>query len=90
MQSKAKYTRPDWIATVGAASLFSERVTLPAKHKPMRGVFMILATPYTKDKAIDYEDLAAEVDFLDRCGVQWMVWPQHASDLNLTKSRRDE
>lgn len=55
----------------------------------MRGAFMIVATPYTGEKAIDYEDLAAEVKFLDRCGVQGMVWPQHASDLKfLTHEER--
>jgi 4-hydroxy-tetrahydrodipicolinate synthase len=42
----------------------------------MRGVFPIMATPYTADKAVDYEDLAREVEFLDRCGVPGMAWPQ--------------
>lgn len=50
---------------------------------------MILATPYTEDRAIDFDDLKHEVDFLDRCGVQGMVWPQNASDLNyLSKHER--
>jgi dihydrodipicolinate synthase/N-acetylneuraminate lyase len=35
-----------------------------------------MATPYTGSKAVDYEDLAHEVEFLDRCGVPGMVWPQ--------------
>ncbi len=48
--------------------------------KPMRGIFIILSTPYTSDKAVDYEDLVREVDFLDRCGVHGMVWPQMASE----------
>jgi 4-hydroxy-tetrahydrodipicolinate synthase len=46
----------------------------------MRGAFIIMATPFTESKAVDYEDLAAEVDFLDRAGVQGMVWPQMASE----------
>ncbi len=55
----------------------------------MQGVFMILSTPYTPSKAVDYEDLAAEVDFLDRCGVQGLVWPQNASEQSkLTKEER--
>ena len=57
--------------------------------KQMRGVFIIMATPYTASKAVDYEDLAHEVDFLDRCGVHGMVWPQLASEYaQLTKDER--
>src|SRR5262249_44426019 len=58
-------------------------------NKPMRGVFIIMATPYTAAKEVDYEDLAREVDFLDRCGVHGMVWPQLASEYwRLTKEER--
>lgn len=57
----------------------------------MRGAFIIAATPY-KDapgKPIDFDDLTGEVDFLDRCGVQGMVWPQMASEFSsLTKDER--
>ena len=52
----------------------------PPQAKPLRGIFPILATPYTEKKEVDYEDLAREVEFLDRCGVQGMVWPQLASE----------
>src|SRR5580704_12835492 len=44
--------------------------------KPMRGAFMILNTPFTGFGEVDWEDLAREVDFVDRCGCQGMVWPQ--------------
>src|SRR5437879_10404804 len=55
----------------------------------MRGVFIIMSTPYTEANAVDYEDLAREVDFLDRCGVHGMVWPQLASEYsNLTREER--
>ena len=86
------YTRRQWLSQLGsmagAAALLPRRAQA-AKQKPMRGAFMILATPYTASKAIDYEDLAAEVGFLDRCGVHGMVWPQHASDLAyLSKEER--
>jgi 4-hydroxy-tetrahydrodipicolinate synthase len=55
----------------------------------MRGVFIIMATPYTEAKAVDFEDLTNEVDFLDRCGVHGMVWPQLASEYQyLTKEER--
>ena len=55
----------------------------------MRGIFIIMATPYTQAKAVDHEDLAREVDFLDRSGVQGMVWPQLASEYGqLTRQER--
>ncbi len=84
------YSRREWLAALGAGALLPFTATAATRlGKPMRGAFMILATPYTNDKTIDYEDLAAEVKFLDRCGVQGMVWPQHASDLKfLTHEER--
>lgn len=51
-----------------------------AGAKPLRGVFIILSTPYTDSKAVDYARLAAEVDFLDRAGAHGMVWPQLVSE----------
>jgi 4-hydroxy-tetrahydrodipicolinate synthase len=55
----------------------------------MRGIFIILATPFTESKAVDYTDLAREVDFMVRCGVHGMVWPQLASEyMTLTKEER--
>lgn len=60
-----------------------------AESKPLRGIFIILATPYTAAKAVDYDDLAREVDFLDRCGVDGFVWPQVASEYSsLSKDER--
>jgi 4-hydroxy-tetrahydrodipicolinate synthase len=60
-----------------------------AATRPLRGIFIILATPYTETKALDYEDLAAEVDFMDRCGVHGIVWPQMASEYTrLTREER--
>ena len=83
-------TRRDWLATAGSAAVFS-RVALgaTAESRPLRGAFMILSTPYTTSKAVDFEDLAGEVDFLERCGVQGLVWPQNASEQSkLTKDER--
>lgn len=57
--------------------------------KPLRGIFVIMATPFTATRAVDYDDLAAEVDFLERCGVHGMVWPQLASEYQtLSKQER--
>jgi 4-hydroxy-tetrahydrodipicolinate synthase len=74
-------------ATAGALPL--GRAGARADGKPMRGVFVIMATPYTAAKEVDYDDLAREVDFLERCGVQGMVWPQLASEYaQLTRDER--
>jgi 4-hydroxy-tetrahydrodipicolinate synthase len=64
---------------------------LGAATKRLRGAFPIMATPFTEDKAVDYEDLAREVDFMDRCGVQGMVWPQMASEYShLSREERKQ
>ncbi len=74
-------TRREWLAALGAA------LDEPG-GKSMRGAFIILSTPYTASGAVDYEDLAGEADFLVRCGVQGLVWPQLASEVTLLT--RDE
>jgi len=51
-----------------------------ATENKMRGALMILSTPYTASGEVDYEDLAKEVAFCDRCGVQGIVWPQNSSE----------
>jgi dihydrodipicolinate synthase/N-acetylneuraminate lyase len=63
----------------GAAAAWA----LPGPARPLRGVFPILATPFTAGNAVDFEDLAKEVRWLDRCGVHGMVWPQLASEYSL-------
>jgi dihydrodipicolinate synthase/N-acetylneuraminate lyase len=80
-------TRRQFLGCVAAGSLYTRLGV--AASKPLRGIFIILSTPYTEDKAIDYEDLAAEVNFMDHCGVQGMVWPQMASEYTgLTREER--
>jgi 4-hydroxy-tetrahydrodipicolinate synthase len=39
-----------------------------------------MQTPFTESDKIDYPVLAKQVDFLDRCRVHGMVWPQLASE----------
>lgn len=81
-------TRRAWLAGIGSAALMPH----PAKATPgktMQGAFIILSTPYTSSKAIDWEDLAGEVDFLDRSGAHGLVWPQLSSELlQLNKEER--
>jgi dihydrodipicolinate synthase/N-acetylneuraminate lyase len=57
--------------------------------KPMRGVFIILTTPFTAAGEVDWDDLTREALFVDRCGCQGIVWPQGSSGVaNLTKAER--
>jgi len=51
-----------------------------ATDKALRGIFPIMATPFTSSNEVDYEDLENEVEFMSRCGAQGMVWPQLASE----------
>lgn len=79
MTTTTGITRREWMGTVGAAALASRATA--AEEKTFQGVFKILATPYKEDKSVDYEDLAAETEFLVRAGMQGLVWPQNSSDL---------
>src|SRR5216684_2798322 len=89
MNLRMTYTRRQLLAGLSAAALAPRLPGATQPDKPMRGVFIIMATPYTESAAVDYEDLAREVDFLDRCGVQGMVWPQLASEYGrLTREER--
>jgi 4-hydroxy-tetrahydrodipicolinate synthase len=50
---------------------------------------MILHTPFTETKDVDWDDLAREALFVDRCGAQGVVWPQGSSSVaSLTKDER--
>ena len=75
----AIYSRRQMLAAIGGT--FAGSFLLHGgTAKPIRGVFPIMSTPFREDKAVDYDDLAREVEFLDRCGVHGMVWPQLASE----------
>jgi dihydrodipicolinate synthase/N-acetylneuraminate lyase len=54
--------------------------TRPRASGDLRGIFVILSTPYTESGALDYEDLAFQVEWLDHAGVHGLVWPQNSSD----------
>jgi 1-pyrroline-4-hydroxy-2-carboxylate deaminase len=74
------------------AALAGGVAALPARaaaKKPMEGAFIIMGTPYAESKAVDFDDLAGEVDFMVRSRVQGMVWPQMASEYtSLTEEER--
>jgi dihydrodipicolinate synthase/N-acetylneuraminate lyase len=50
-------------------------------ERALRGVFIILTTPFTATGEVDWQDLAGEALFCERCGVQGVVWPQGSSNV---------
>ncbi|HMD50272.1 MAG TPA: dihydrodipicolinate synthase family protein [Bryobacteraceae bacterium] len=89
----ARHTRREFFAAAAgsAAVLAASRAAAApgTPSKPMQGAFIILSTPYTSAKAVDWENLASEVDWMDRFGVQGLVWPQLSSELlQLSKDER--
>ena len=89
MPFAAKFSRRQTLAAMAAASTLSVPTLSLAAENRMRGALMILSTPYTASGETDYKDLAKEVDFCGRCGVQGLVWPQNSSEqLYLSKEER--
>jgi 4-hydroxy-tetrahydrodipicolinate synthase len=81
-------TRREFGAAVIGAPLVRS-VRLQPDRKALRGVFIILTTPFTAAGEVDWGDLAHETTFCDRCGVRGVVWPQGSSGVaNLTKAER--
>lgn len=74
--------RRTFVAMLAGAAV-SVRAVAAVPQKSLRGIFVILATPYTESKAVDYQDLANEVNWQNRCGAHGVVWPQMASEYNL-------
>ena len=59
--------------------------------KPLRGLYPILATPFTAGDKLDNECLAAEVKFLNRGKVAGFIWPVFASSWStLSDAERTE
>jgi 4-hydroxy-tetrahydrodipicolinate synthase len=86
-----RLTRRDTFKLMGTAALGSGFIgtgPVSAAVRPrradrdadMRGIFVILSTPYTESGVVDYEDLAFQVEWLDHAGVHGLVWPQNSSD----------
>jgi dihydrodipicolinate synthase/N-acetylneuraminate lyase len=84
-------TRREYLMALGAAAVAARVPFVRAAEgvKPMRGVFIILNTPFTATGDVDWDDLAREVAFVDRGGCQGIVWPQGSSGVTtLTKDER--
>src|ERR1035438_10132809 len=77
-----RYNRRQLLGGLGAVTGAAMALRPPleaATAKPMRGIFPILATPYTAAGGVDFEDLAHEVEVFEKWGAHGMAWPQHAS-----------
>jgi dihydrodipicolinate synthase/N-acetylneuraminate lyase len=95
MAAMTKVTRREALTAVTAMALAARRAAadaLAGDHagaKALRGAFMILHTPFTADGAVDWDDLAREALFVDRCGAHGLVWPQGSSSVaTLTRDER--
>ena len=87
----SRLTRRDTLKLMGSAAIGSGLMgsdavaSAPARPSAardtdLRGLFVILSTPYTESGAVDYEDMAFQVEWLDHAGVHGLVWPQNSSD----------
>ncbi len=77
------YSRRLFLQALGALPLLGK------DSKPLGGIFPIVQTPFSDDGKLDPKTLAEEIRFLDRTGVQGVVWRQLASEyFDLTKSER--
>lgn len=81
------------LTALGASAPFARAAAAPiaasdADGARLRGVFIILNTPFTSAGAVDWADLEREVDFVERGGCAGVVWPQGSS--GVTTLTRDE
>lgn len=84
----ATLSRRKALGMISSSALLLSSPVLAAP-KPMRGVMPIVVTPYTPAGAVDYEDLAKQMAFYDRCGCSGGAWPQGNGDvLLLSKDER--
>ena len=87
-------TRRDVLKAIGLSALATQlplaKVSAAGESaKAMRGVFIILNTPFTATGEVAWQDLESEVAFVDRGGCNGVVWPQGSSGVTtLTKEER--
>ena len=89
------YTRRDSLKLMGSAVIGSQvagggqplaaqtdgvRADGAGAAEDLRGIFVILSTPYTESGAVHFDDLAFQVEWLDHAGAHGLVWPQNSSD----------
>jgi 4-hydroxy-tetrahydrodipicolinate synthase len=78
------YSRRDTLKLMGSAVVGAPLLHVgpfgPQMPGDLRGIFVILSTPYTESGTLDYDDLAFQVEWLEHAGVHGLVWPQNSSD----------
>jgi dihydrodipicolinate synthase/N-acetylneuraminate lyase len=67
------------VALVTAPTLAGKQPT----ERKLAGVFPIGFTPVKSNDTVDFDGLAAQVEFCRRCGVHGLAWPQFASGWTL-------
>lgn len=71
------------------AVLFAPLLAAAAPANPFRGIFPIVQTPFFDNGQLDPATLSTEIQFLNRCGVHGLAWPQLASEFwSLTEAER--
>ena len=73
-------TRRECLTALAATAMYPALPIGAAEAEPMRGAFMILSTPYEVGGGVDYDGLARQGEFCDRCGIEGLVWPQNSSE----------
>lgn len=86
--SRRDLLKASLITPLAAAATGLEVTAAPDPQKRLRGVFIILNTPFTTAGEVDWTDLEREVDFVRRGGCSGIVWPQGSS--GVTTLTRDE
>ena len=66
-------------ARADAGAVSDQRVVTSDR---IRGVIPIMNTPFTDSGAVDFDSLASEVAFINRCGARAFVWGQLDPFLN--------
>ena len=54
-----------------------------AADMSIRGAYPILTTPYFEDGAVDYDSLVKEAQWVDKAGVDGIIWPQSDDSIDL-------
>src|ERR1700753_3977011 len=73
--------RRDTLKLIASAAVLAATPALAQRAKPMRGVMPIVVTPYKADGSVDYDDLARQMVFYDKCGCTGGAWPQGNGDV---------
>ena len=75
--------RRDTLKLMASAAAMAATPAMAQRAKPMRGVMPIVVTPYKPDGSVDYDDLARQMVFYDKCGCTGGAWPQGNGDVML-------